>query len=102
MITVERRTQWLRRDLKSLTAYRQEGFPVVFLHGSGPGVTAYANWHKLFPILKDDYRIIAPDLVGFGYTERVEGQTYSMRVWVQQTKELVDALGIEKANLVGH
>lgn len=79
-----------------------EGFPVVFLHGSGPGVTAYANWNKVFPLLKDDYRVIAPDLVGFGYTERVEGQTYGMRVWVQQTKELFDALGIEKANLVGN
>ena len=79
-----------------------EGFPVVFLHGSGPGVTAYANWNKLFPIMKDDYRIIAPDLVGFGYTERIEGQTFGMRVWVQQTKDLFDALGIEKANLVGN
>ena len=79
-----------------------EGFPVVFLHGSGPGVTAYANWNKVFPLLKDEYRVIAPDLVGFGYTERVEGQTYGMRVWVQQTIELFDALGIEKANLVGN
>ena len=79
-----------------------DGFPVVFLHGSGPGVTAYANWNKLFPILKEKYRVIAPDMVGFGYTERVEGQTYSMRVWVQQTTDLFDALGIEKANLVGN
>ena len=79
-----------------------DGFPVVFLHGSGPGVTAYANWNKVFPLLKDDYRVIAPDLVGFGYTERVKGQTYGMRVWVQQTKDLFDALGIEKANLVGN
>ena len=79
-----------------------KGYPVVFLHGSGPGVTAYANWNKLFPILKKDFRVIAPDMVGFGYTERVEGQTYSMRVWVQQTKDLFDALGIEKANLVGN
>lgn len=79
-----------------------EGFPVVFLHGSGPGVTAYANWNKVFPLMKDDFRLVAPDMVGFGYTERVEGQTYSMRVWVQQTIDLLDALGIEKANLVGN
>lgn len=79
-----------------------DGFPCVFLHGSGPGVTAYANWHKLFPILKDEYRVIAPDMVGFGYTERVEGQVYNMRVWVKQTIDLFDALGIEKANLIGN
>ena len=89
---------------KFMTNYHDlgEGFPVVFLHGSGPGVTAYANWNRIFPILSKDYRVIAPDLVGFGYTERIEGQTYSMRVWVQQTIELFDALGIEKANLVGN
>lgn len=79
-----------------------DGFPVVFLHGSGPGVTAFANWNKVFPLLKDEYRVIAPDLVGFGYTERIKGQKYGMRIWVQQTKDLFDALGIEKANLVGN
>ena len=79
-----------------------QGETVVFLHGSGPGVTAWANWGKVFPLMKDSYRIVAPDLVGFGYTERVEGQTYSMDVWVQQTLDLFDALGIEKAHLVGN
>ena len=79
-----------------------DGYPVVFLHGSGPGVTAYANWNKLFGLLGKKYRLIAPDMVGFGYTERVEGQTYSMNVWVKQTIDLFDALGIEKANLVGN
>lgn len=75
---------------------------MVFLHGSGPGVTAWANWNKVFPLMQDDFRLIAPDMVGFGYTERVEGQVYNMNVWVQQTIDLFDALGIEKANLVGN
>jgi len=79
-----------------------DGYPVVFLHGSGPGVTAYANWNRVFPLMKDEFRLIAPDMVGFGYTERVEGQVYNMNVWVQQTIDLFDALGIEKANLVGN
>ncbi len=78
------------------------GYPVVFLHGSGPGVSAWANWNKIFPIMKDEFRLIAPDMVGFGYTERVEGQKFSMNVWVQQTIDLLDALGLEKVNLVGN
>lgn len=77
------------------------GFPVVMLHGSGPGVTSWANWNKVFPLLQD-YRVIAPDMVGFGFTERPEGAVYSMNTWVQQTIDLFDALGIEKANLVGN
>lgn len=78
------------------------GYPVMLLHGSGPGVTAWANWNKLFPLLKDDFRILAPDMAGFGYTEREKNPVYSMNNWVQQTIELFDALDIEKANLVGN
>jgi 2-hydroxymuconate-semialdehyde hydrolase len=79
-----------------------QGFPVVLLHGSGPGVTAWANWNKLFPLLKGECRVIAPDLAGFGFTERVPDAAYNMNNWVQQTIDLFDALGIEKANLVGN
>ena len=39
-----------------------KGFPVTLLHGSGPGVTAWANWGRLFPLIKDDFRVIAPDM----------------------------------------
>lgn len=79
-----------------------EGYPVVLLHGSGPGVTAWANWNKLFPLLKGDFRILAPDMAGFGFTERTEDPVYSMNNWVQQTIDFFDALNIEKANLVGN
>lgn len=78
------------------------GKSLVLLHGSGPGVTAWANWNKLFPILSDEFRIIAPDLAGFGFTDRVPGAVYNMNNWVQQTKDLFDALGIEKAHLIGN
>lgn len=79
-----------------------EGYPLVLLHGSGPGVTAWANWNKLFPLLKSDFHIYAPDMVGFGFTERPDGIVYTMNKWVQQTIDLFDALDIEKANLVGN
>lgn len=79
-----------------------QGYPVVLLHGSGPGVTAWANWGKLFPLMKDKYRLIAPDMAGFGFTEREEDPSYTMNNWVQQTIDLMDALKIEKANLVGN
>ncbi|MDR2487643.1 MAG: alpha/beta fold hydrolase, partial [Clostridiales Family XIII bacterium] len=79
-----------------------EGFPLVLLHGSGPGVSAYANWNKLFPLLSKNRRMIAPDMVGFGYTDRPEGIQYGMNAWVQQTIDLFDALDIEQADLVGN
>jgi pimeloyl-ACP methyl ester carboxylesterase len=47
------------------------GDPVVLIHGSGPGVTAYANWRLVLPALGQRFRAIAPDMVGFGFTERL-------------------------------
>ena len=79
-----------------------QGFPVVFLHGSGPGVSAFANWNRLFPLVKEHFRMIAPDMAGFGYTERVPDMVCNMNVWVRQVIDLIDALGLEQINLVGN
>ncbi|MCL1836648.1 MAG: alpha/beta fold hydrolase [Treponema sp.] len=79
-----------------------QGEIVTLLHGSGPGVTAWANWGRLFPLIKDDFRVIAPDMSGFGYTERAPGMVNNMPNWVKQTVDLLDALKIEKTNLVGN
>ena len=78
------------------------GFPVLLIHGSGPGVSAYANWRLVMPELAKQARVIAPDMVGFGFTERRAGQAYNMDVWVAQAIGVLDALGIEQADLVGN
>ena len=41
---------------------------MLLLHGSGPGVTAAANWRAVIPALSADRRVIAPDQFGFGAT----------------------------------
>ena len=76
--------------------------PVLLLHGSGPGVTAYANWRLTIPTLATELRVVAPDLVGFGFTERPAGAVYGMDTWVDQVVGLMDGLGIERASLVGN
>ncbi len=79
-----------------------EGEPVVLLHGSGVGVSAWANWHKAIPALGKHFRVVAPDMPGFGYTERKPGQKYDMKFWVAHLLGFLDVLGIEQANLVGN
>ncbi len=79
-----------------------EGFPLLMIHGSGPGVSAWANWRLVMPELARQARVIAPDMVGFGFTERPAGQHYTMDAWVEQAVGLLDALGIEQADLVGN
>jgi len=79
-----------------------EGAPVLFIHGSGPGVSAWANWRLVLPELAKTRRVIAPDMAGFGFTERLPGAVYAMDAWVQQAIDLLDALDIERADLVGN
>lgn len=58
------------------------GFPVLTIHGSGPGVSAWANWRLVIPALSQGRRVIAPDMAGFGYTERPAGiNTVSTPGW---------------------
>jgi len=79
-----------------------EGEPIIFIHGSGPGVSSYANWRLCMPIVGEKFRVIAPDMVGFGYTDRPEGITYGMDVWVKQIVDLMEALELKKVHLVGN
>jgi 2-hydroxymuconate-semialdehyde hydrolase len=78
------------------------GAPVVLIHGSGPGVTAWANWRLTIPELATRFRVIAPDVLGFGYTERPEGVQYGMEAWTEHLLGFLDALGLEKVALVGN
>lgn len=81
---------------------RGSGEPVFLIHGSGPGVTAWANWRLSLPVLAERFRVIAPDMVGFGETERPAGQRYDMAAWVDHALGVMDALDIERTNLVGN
>ncbi|MBW8382337.1 MAG: alpha/beta fold hydrolase, partial [Youngiibacter sp.] len=79
-----------------------EGYPLILVHGSGPGVSAWANWRLIIPKLSQTRRVLAPDMVGFGYTDRPEGVEYNMETWTKQAIDFMDALGIEKADFVGN
>lgn len=78
------------------------GFPVLMIHGSGPGVSAWANWRLVMPALARQARVIAPDMAGFGFSARPDGYDYTMDNWVAQAIGVLDALEIEQADLVGN
>jgi pimeloyl-ACP methyl ester carboxylesterase len=87
-----------------LTHYHDvgSGEPVLLLHGSGPGVSAWANWQHNIPVLAERHRVIAPDLVGFGYTQRPDDIHYSLSTWIDHVWAFLDALGIARTALVGN
>lgn len=78
------------------------GSPVLLLHGSGPGVTAWANWRLTIPPLAERHRVIAPDIVGFGFTERPEGVRYDLDTWAAHAIGILDALDLAQVDVVGN
>lgn len=78
------------------------GPAALFIHGSGPGVSAWANWRMVMPEIARNCRVIAPDMVGFGFTDRPPGVVYDMNTWIAQAIGLLDALGLEQTDLIGN
>ena len=87
-----------------ITNYHEagQGENVLLIHGSGPGVTAWANWGKVFPELSKSFHLYAPDLVAFGYTERKEGVKYNVDVWVDHLISFIETLNIAPLCIVGN
>jgi pimeloyl-ACP methyl ester carboxylesterase len=79
-----------------------KGDPVVLIHGSGPGVTSYANWRLVLPALAENFRVLAPDMVGFGFSERPANIQYGVQTWADQVVGLMDTLELPTAHLVGN
>jgi 2-hydroxymuconate-semialdehyde hydrolase len=76
--------------------------PVLLLHGSGPGVTAAANWRPVIPALSADRRVIAPDQLGFGGTATGEPRGYGRAAWTEHALALLDTLGLGTVDIIGN
>ena len=94
--------KWIETAEGELTHYHEmgEGTPILFLHGSGTGVSAAANWWLNLPQIAEQARCIAIDTIGYGQTVVAPGTAYGIRAWVDHAIRTLDALGIEK-NLGG-
>ena len=78
------------------------GEPLLFIHGSGPGVTAWANWRFALGAFADRFHVLAPDVLGFGYSDRPDGIAYGKDVWVDHMIAFLDAKHITRAHIVGN
>ena len=79
---------------------------IVFLHGSGPGVSAKSNWQHILPHFNEKFHVVALDIFGFGNTDHPETYPKNGVEWMnerlKQVLTLMDSLGVEKAHLVGN
>ena len=79
-----------------------QGEPVLFLHSYGPGTTAWITFHKTIGAFSQHFRCILMDLPNFGRTGPVVFNEPVHDFQARTALSLMDALGIEKAHLVGN
>src|SRR5260370_26864795 len=72
--------------------------PVILLHGFPE--TSFA-WRFQIPALARHYRVIAPDLRGYGETDK-PSKGYDKRTMANDVVALLETLGVERVALVGH
>ena len=79
-----------------------DGPPFILLHGSGPGVSGWSNFKGNLPVLSRSFRVIVPDMPGFGLSDAVELPRAYPRVAADSVAFLMEQLGIEKAHVLGN
>ena len=75
------------------------GEPVVLVHGFG---SSRDSWNRMAGQLTKQYRVIAPDLPGWGESTRIESSSYNYPQQIERLHEFIAALGLGRVHLIGH
>ena len=78
---------------------------ILFLHGSGPGVTALSNWENTITALSDSFHCLAPDMLGFADSSHPNPPPLGgdfMQLRVDTLFAMLDSLGLSKVSIVGN
>lgn len=78
------------------------GDPVILLHGGEFGVSAEIGWEKTIPALAVKYRVLAPDMLGFGQSAKVIDFTDGRGMRIRHVARLCEQLSIDSAHFVGN
>ncbi|WP_445529203.1 alpha/beta fold hydrolase [Streptomyces cyslabdanicus] len=75
-----------------------KGRAILLIHGIGDSSD---TWRDVMPGLARSYRVIAPDLLGHGASDKPRAD-YSLAAYANGMRDLLGVLGIERVTLVGH
>ena len=88
-------------DIRLSVTAEGDGDPVILLHGFPE--LAYSWRHQIPALAGAGYRAIAPDLRGYGASDRpARVEDYGIQALAGDVIALMDALGLERAHVVGH
>ncbi|MFC3575168.1 alpha/beta fold hydrolase [Streptomyces yaanensis] len=75
-----------------------KGDAVLLIHGIGDSSD---TWRDVMPGLAKHYRVIAPDLLGHGRSDKPRAD-YSLAAYANGMRDLLSVLGVERATIIGH
>ena len=79
------------------------GFPLLLLHGSGPGAASLGTWRFLFEPLMEHFHVYCTDLIGFGESGRKpDGPFFDLDLWQRQAEALLAHIPGDEVGVVGH
>ena len=79
------------------------GYPLLLIHGSGPGASTIGNWRSVLGPLSQQFHVYAMDLIGFGGSPRKREQPYfDIPLWLRQCQALIDAMPGSRIGVIGH
>jgi len=79
-----------------------QGDPVVLLHGGEFGVSAELGWEHTIDALAEHYRVLAPDMLGFGQSAKVIDFTDGRGMRIRHIARFCETVGVESAHFVGN
>lgn len=78
------------------------GAPVILLHGGEFGVSAEIGWERTIPALAARYRVLAPDMLGFGQSAKVIDFNDGRGMRIRHIARFCDQLDVGSAHFVGN
>ncbi|MGE0666131.1 MAG: alpha/beta fold hydrolase [Sphingomonadales bacterium] len=78
------------------------GEPLMLIHGGGPGASGWSNYSRNVAELSKEYRLIIPDLVGYGQSDKPTLSGPRFAIYAKGMLGLMDRLGIPRINVVGN
>ena len=103
MADLKQATYRVAGDYDIHVAEAGSGPAVVFLHGSGPGASGASNFRQNIDAFVDaGFRVILPDLIGYGASSKPEGIDYTLQLFTDTVYDALRQHGVERAALVGN
>lgn len=93
----------LRLHYTEVGAPRADRPSILCLHGGGPGASGYSNFKKNLPYFAaHGYHALAPDLPGFGLSDKPDDIDYTSTLHVGAMRELLQATGVARVVPIGN